>query len=73
MQRPPILTKLSKFTDKKVRIDLLGGGYYVAIPQQWLEEDYDSFLVAIVETTEWAREGNLVELTENEIKDVQLV
>ena len=73
MLRPPKLTKLSKFTDKKVRIDLPTGGYFIAVPQQWLEEDYDSFLVAIVETTEWGREGNLVELTEDEIKDVQLI
>lgn len=69
----PNLNKLSQYRDHKVRIDLSGGGYFIAVPEQWLEEEYESYLIAIVETTEWGREGNLVELTEDEIEDVQLI
>lgn len=65
-----MLEKLDSLRDQKVEIHLKNGVKMRCIPQQYLEEDYDSYLVDTYESYGGYPARMLVELVENEIVKV---
>lgn len=65
-----MLEKLFEFEDQKVEVRLTNGKKMRCIPQQYLEEDYESYLVDVYESYGGYTKGMLVELTEKEIEEV---
>lgn len=62
-----MLKQLELNIDKKVEIHLKNGEKLRCIPQQYMEDEYESFLVETYESYGSYLAGNLVEIFENEI------
>ncbi len=65
-----MLEKLFKLTDKNAKVVLNSGESFICVPLQYLEEEYESFLVRVSETSGMYSQGSLVELEESQIKSV---
>ncbi|WP_100331277.1 hypothetical protein [Bacillus xiapuensis] len=65
-----MLEKLQELKRKKVEVHLANGEKMRCIPQQYLQEEYDSYLVCACERYGGFLEGMLVEFREEEIKEV---
>lgn len=66
-----MLVKLAENIDKKVEVHLKNGEKLRCKPQQYLEEDYESFLVETYENYGSYSAGMLVELEEDQISAVK--
>ena len=64
------LEKLNELVDKRSSIELNTGQNIICIPSQYLQEDYESFLIKVLESTGEYSAGDLVELEEYQIKSV---
>ncbi len=69
----PMLEKLEKYRDKAVRIIFTNGSTLLCEPLQFLEEEYESYMVRSIEATDFYPKGTLMEIYEEDVKDVQPV
>jgi len=68
-----MLEKVDKQRKKKARITYNDGEVIICRPLQYLEEDYDSYLVEVLEQSPNFPAGQLLEVAEKEIKTVEAV
>jgi hypothetical protein len=67
------LKKLQENRLKKVKVSLSSGARVVCKPIQALEEDYESFVIEVLENTNEFRVGQLIEVLEEDLKTVELI
>ncbi|MCU9614091.1 hypothetical protein OEV98_11020 [Caldibacillus lycopersici] len=66
-----MLEKLNSLKGKKVEILLKEGRPIRCIPKQYLEEEYESYLVELFEESAGFQKGTLMELEEEQIKEIR--
>ena len=66
-----MLEKINKFREKKIKIIFSSGEEVICRPLQYLEEDYDSYLVEVVDGLSYFPNDELLEVEESEIKSIE--